>query len=253
MFKKKLCIYFHDKSDEISVYRRSQTRICSEDDVPSAFYLAISGYYAWRKRPKSEREQKNEELTQRIRQIFEHNRQIYGSPRIHVELKDLGVNCSRKHVARLMRVAGMSAQHKCRRVRTTDSSHKNLVANNHVNREFIATEPNTKWAGDMTGIETAQGWLYLAVILDLSSRKVVGWSMSSHRDEELVERALQMALLSAKGVSIPDDRFRICCSFYFASHPASFESDRSCDATTGRGDALACRFTPGCNPTRYTA
>lgn len=151
------------------------------------------GYYAWRKRPKSEREQKNEELTQCIRQVSQNNRQIYGSPRIHGSLKELGMNCSRKRVARLMSVHGISAQHKRRRMRTTDSSHKNPVAGNHLNREFLATEPNTKWAGDITGIETAQGWLYLAVILDLYSCRVIGWSMSAHRDEELVENALQMA------------------------------------------------------------
>jgi transposase InsO family protein len=163
-----------------------------------ALSVSECGYYAWRKRPKSKREQKNEALTQRVQQIFEHNRQIYGSPRIHVELKDLGVKCSRKRVARLMRAAGISAQQKRRQVRTTDSSHKNPVADNHLNREFTAFAPNTKWAGDITGIETGQGWLYLAVILDLYSRKVVGWSMSSHRDEELVERALQMALLQRR-------------------------------------------------------
>ncbi|GHO90776.1 transposase [Reticulibacter mediterranei] len=159
--------------------------------------LSVSecGYYAWRKRPKSEREQKNEELTQHIQQIFEHNRQIYGSPRIHVELNDLGVKCSRKHVARLMRAAGISAGQKRRRVRTTDSSHKNPVADNRLNREFNAFAPNTRWTGDITGIETGQGWLYLAIILDLYSRKVVGWSMSLHRDEELVEKALKMALI----------------------------------------------------------
>lgn len=163
-----------------------------------ALSVSECGYYAWRKRPKSEREQKNEALTQCIQQIFEDNRQIYGSPRIHVELKDLGVTCSRKRVARLMRAAGVSAQQKRRHVRTTDSSHKNPVADNHLNREFTATEPNTRWVGDITGIETGQGWLYLAVILDLYSRKVVGWSMSLHRDEELVEKALQMALLQRR-------------------------------------------------------
>ena len=107
------------------------------------------GYYAWRKRPKSEREQKNEELTQHIQQIYLENRQIYGSPRIHVELKDVGITCSRKRVARLMRVAGISAQHKRRRVRTTDSKHTHPVAENRLNREFQANEPNTKWAGDI--------------------------------------------------------------------------------------------------------
>jgi putative transposase len=153
------------------------------------------GYYAWRKRAKSQREQNNEEMTRHIQQIYENNRQIYGSPRIHVELKDRGMKCSRKRVARLMRVNGITAQYKRRRMRTTDSSHKNPIANNHLNREFTATEPNTKWAGDITGIETGQGWLYLAVILDLYSRRVIGWSMSAHRDEELVERALSMALM----------------------------------------------------------
>lgn len=159
-----------------------------------ALEVSECGYYAWRKRPKSEREQENEKLTQRIKQVYEQNRETYGSPRIHVELKDVGVKCSRKRVARLMRVHGICAQHKRRRMCTTDSKHSNPVAENRLKREFTASEPNTKWAGDITGVETAQGWLYLAVVVELYSRCVVGWSMSAQRDEALFENALTMAL-----------------------------------------------------------
>jgi putative transposase len=159
------------------------------------FDVSECGYYAWRKRPKSGRKLENEELTKRIEQIYQSNRQVYGSPRIHAELQAQGVGCTRKRIARLMREQGISAVIKQRRVRTTDSRHSNPVAENLLDRNFTATEPNQKWVGDITGIPTARGWLYLAVILDLYSRLVVGWSMSAHRDETLVECALEMALL----------------------------------------------------------
>ncbi len=126
--------------------------------------VSEGGYSAWRNREKSERDKRNEELIEQIRQTDEDNRRSYGSPRIHVELRDQGITCSRKRVARLMRVAGISAKPKRRRICTTDSKHRDPVAQNQLNREFQAREPNTRWAGDITGLETAAGWLYLAVI-----------------------------------------------------------------------------------------
>jgi putative transposase len=118
----------------------------------------------------------------------------YGSPRLHVELREQGKSCSRKRVARLMREAGLTASRKRRRVVTTRRDTSHPVAPNILERDFTATEPNTKWVGDVTYIPTTQGWLYLAVILDLYSRAVVGWSMSASCDENLVANALQMAL-----------------------------------------------------------
>ena len=157
--------------------------------------ISESGYYAWRKRPTCERKREDAQLTQEIRQVFVTHRGRYGSPRIHVELKDQGRRISCKRVARLMREADMSAKRKHRQMVTTKRDASHPVASNILNREFTAREPNTKWATDITSIPTTQGWLYLAVILDLYSRAVVGWSMSACCDEELVENALKMAVL----------------------------------------------------------
>ena len=157
--------------------------------------ISESGFYAWRKRPTCRRQREDAQVTQEVRQVFVTHRGRYGSPRIHVELKDQGQRISRKRVARLMREAGISARRKRRRVITTRSDASHPVAPNVLNREFTAIEPNTKWATDITYIPTMQGWLYLAVILDLYSRAVVGWSMSGCCDEELVENALKMAVL----------------------------------------------------------
>ena len=133
-------------------------------------------------------------LPQEIRQVFLTHQGRYGSPRIHRELKDQGRRTARKRVARLMRETEMSARRKPRRVLTTRRDASHPVASNVLNREFTVKEPNKKWVTDITYIPTAQGWLYLAVILDLYSRIVVGWSMSGNCDEGLVERALDQAL-----------------------------------------------------------
>ena len=156
--------------------------------------VSESGFYAWRKRPTCRRQREDAQLTEEIRQVFRSHRERYGSPRIHAELAEQGVKCSRKRIARLMREAGISAKRKRRRMVTTRRDASHPVAPNLLNRDFTATEPNKKWATDITYIPTAQGWLYLAVILDLYSRTVVGWSMSGFCDEALVENALKMAL-----------------------------------------------------------
>jgi transposase InsO family protein len=156
--------------------------------------VSESGLYAWRKRPTCQRKREDAQLAQEIRQVFVTHRGRYGSPRIHMELKDQGRSISRKRVARLMRETDMSARRKKRRVLTTRRDTSHPVAPNVLHREFTATEPNQKWATDITYIPTIQGWLYLAVILDLYSRAVVGWSMSASCDEELVAKALHMAI-----------------------------------------------------------
>jgi transposase InsO family protein len=157
--------------------------------------VSESGYYAWRKRPTCQRKREDARLTDQIRQIFENHQERYGSPRVQVELREQGLSCSRKRVARLMREADLCAKRKRRRVVTTRREASHPVAPNVLNREFTVTEPNKKWVTDITYVPTAQGWLYLAVILDLYSRAVVGWSMSASCDEELTENALQMALI----------------------------------------------------------
>lgn len=120
--------------------------------------------------------------------------QIYGSRRIRAELAEQGSSCGRKRVVRLMRQHGLKARRRRHRTVTTDSQHCDPVAPNLLDREFTAPAPNTKWVTDITGVWTTEGWLYVAVVLDLFSRLVVGWAMAAHRNAELVEHALQMAL-----------------------------------------------------------
>lgn len=156
--------------------------------------VSESGFYAWRKRPVCQHQREDAQLTEEIRQEFRAHQGRYGSPRLHAELRDRGRSVARKRVARLMREAGLYAKRKRRGALTTRRDPSHPVAPNLLNREFTASAPNKKWVTDITYIPTMQGWLYLAVILDLYSRMVVGWSMSGNCDEELVEHALDQAL-----------------------------------------------------------
>jgi putative transposase len=156
--------------------------------------VSESGFYAWRKRPPCQHEREDAQLREEIRQEFSTHCGRYGSPRLHAELRDRGRSIARKRVARLMREVGLCAKRKRRRVLTTRRDPSHPVAPNTLNRDFTATEPNSKWVTDITYIPTMQGWLYLAVILDLYSRMVVGWSMSGNCDENLIERALDQAI-----------------------------------------------------------
>ncbi len=157
--------------------------------------VSRSGYYDWRDQPLSQREQDNQMLTAQIKQVYQDSRQTYGSPRVHVELNNRGLACGRNRVARLMRQNGIVARGPRRwRPVTTQRRATDPVAPNHLNQNFTTTGPNQKWLADISYIATAEGWLYLAVILDLFSRMVVGWSMASHMESTLVEDALKMAL-----------------------------------------------------------
>ena len=156
--------------------------------------VSESGYYAWKSREPSQHCREDARLSADIQQIFLEHRQVYGSPRIHAVLKARGIACGRKRVVRLMQHLGLSAQVKKRRKPTTQSSPGGRFAPNQLNREFAARVPNQKWVTDTTAVETAEGWLYLAVILDLFSRRVVGWAMAATEDGQLVELALRMAL-----------------------------------------------------------
>jgi putative transposase len=155
--------------------------------------VSQSGYYAWRTREPSQHCREDARLSATIQQIFLDHRQVYGSPRIHAVLKARGIHCSRKRVVRLMQQLGLSAQVKKRRKPTTRSTPFARFAPNQLNREFAASVPNQKWVTDTKAVETAEGWLYLAVILDLFSRMVVGWAMAATEDGQLVELALRMA------------------------------------------------------------
>ena len=164
--------------------------------------LAVSkaGYYAWRARPLCERVKDDRVLTEKIREIQERVKQRYGSPRVRMELTALGFPCGKHRVARLMREAGLRAK-SARRFRvTTQSGHQQPVAPNEPNRRF-SLEANPQlaardrvWAADITYIPTREGWLYLAVVLDLASRRVVVWALRTRLDQELALAALRMAL-----------------------------------------------------------
>ena len=156
--------------------------------------ISRSGYYAWLKRPKSNRSTQNEQLVKQIESIHRQSRQTYGSPRVHDELKDQGVVCGENRVARLMRQHGIAVEKKRKFTRTTDSNHSLPVAPNRLNQQFEVDKPNIVWTTDITYIWTGQGWLYLAIVLDLFSRRVVGWSMAPSLERTLVIDALQMAI-----------------------------------------------------------
>ena len=148
--------------------------------MAEALELSRSGYYAGRKRPESRREEENRELVKKIEVVHQANRRVYGSPRMTVELNDQGLACSRNRVARLMKENGIAARTKRKFKVTTSSKHQFPVAPNLLQQSFTADHPNRVWASDITYIATGEGWLYLAIIRDLHSRAVVGWS-ADHR------------------------------------------------------------------------
>jgi putative transposase len=152
------------------------------------------GFYAWRKRDKSTRQLQNERLTEQIKTAHKESKETYGSPRIFADFKEAGVACGERRIARLMRLANIRAVPPKRFVVTTDSDHDMPVAKNLLDRMFDAEKPDTRWTADITYIWTSQGWLYLAVILDLFSRRIVGWAMNQAIDRSLVLSALDMAV-----------------------------------------------------------
>jgi transposase InsO family protein len=156
--------------------------------------VSENGYYNWRNRGKSQRKRDDEQLTERIEDAYHTNRGHYGSPRIHAELKDQGIRCGRKRVARLMQEKQLSARKSKRKPRTTNSQHGFPLAPNLLKQDVTADAPNKKWVSDFTYLATREGWLYLAGVLDVYSRRIVGWSMSDQHDTSLVKEALQMAL-----------------------------------------------------------
>jgi putative transposase len=160
----------------------------------SVLKVQRSGYYAWLGREEPVRAMEDRQLTVQIRAIFAESKTRYGSPRVHRELRKRGTHVCRHRVARLMREQELQARPRRRFVRTTDSKHSLPTPPNVLDRDFTTTAPNRAWVGDVTYLRTLEGWLYLAVLLDLYSRRVVGWAMSEHNDEALTLSALQMAL-----------------------------------------------------------
>ena len=155
--------------------------------------VSRSGYYAWLKRPESQRSQEDRRLKVQIRTIFKKNKERYGSPRIYHALRrsdPIGKN----RVARLMHEDGLMARSRRKFKATTDSNHRHPVAPNLLNRQFGVSVPDAVWLGDITYIPTGEGWLYLAVLMDLASRRIVGWSMSDRIKSELTIQALDSAI-----------------------------------------------------------
>lgn len=168
-----------------------------------------SGYYRWKKQPQSKRQKENEKILVEIKDAHTNSRRVYGSPRIAEELQGKGIPCGENRVARLMKINGIAGKAKKKFKATTNSEHALPVAENLLNQNFKAEKPNTVWVSDITYIRTMEGWLYLAVILDLFSRQVVGWAMSDRLTSGFVVRALYQAIgrrHPASGCIVHSDR-----------------------------------------------
>jgi len=156
--------------------------------------VSRSGYYAWRLRPESARTQRRRRLLGVIRQAHADSRQLYGSPRVHAAIMAAGHRCCINTVAQIMRSHGLQARTKRKYKATTNSAHDLPVAENLLGRDFQRDQPNQAWVGDITYVWTREGWLYLAAIQDLYSRRIVGWDMSDRMTADLVVRATTMAI-----------------------------------------------------------
>jgi putative transposase len=160
--------------------------------------VSKSGFYAWKGRPPSKRSRQDAALTEKIREAHRRSRETYGYPRVHAELRALGVRCGRRRVARLMREAGLQGCVRGKKRRTTRSDPRTAPAPDLVNRNFAATVPDRLWTADITYVRTHEGFLHLAFVLDVYSRRIVGWAMASHLRTELVVDALEMAVWRRK-------------------------------------------------------
>lgn len=176
--------------------------------------VSRSGYYDWLNRGESPRSKRNRELAVIITKLFYQHKGRYGSPRIHNELQKQGIKCGKSKVEALMRQMGLRAREKSKYRKTTDSKHDYPIAPNLLNRNVQVDAPNQVWVSDITYIRTMEGWLYLAIVMDLYSRKIVGWSMSNSLSSSIAVDALQMAIrnrATPKG-SYPSfrSRYSIC-------------------------------------------
>lgn len=198
--------------------------------------VSKSGFYEWKKEPISIRKREEIVIIAGIKEAFEESRGVYGSPRIHAALSKKGIKCGRHRVARLMRKSNIRSKTKRKFKVTTDSSHKLPVAENTLNRDFSPSQANQAWAQDITYIWTEEGWLYLAVVIDLFSRKVIGWSLRDNMKKELVIDALDMAIRSRKpGTSllVHSDRGSQYCSALFQ---AKLKAHKMICSMSGKGE-----------------
>jgi len=180
--------------------------------------VSRSGYYHWKRRGPSAREQERAQLIPRVRGLHQESKATYGSRRMAQELKALGYRCGKHKAGTLMKLAGVAAKQRKRFKATTDSNHQLPVAPNLLNRRFSVTTPNCVWVGDITYVWTSEGWLYLAVVIDLYSRRIVGWSMNNCISRRLVMDALTMAIWRRKpsrGLIFHSDRGSQYCSHDF--------------------------------------
>ena len=178
--------------------------------------VSQSGYFAWKSRPASERQRKDMVLLAHIRERFHLSRETYGSSRMHADLIDDDIIAGRHRIARLMRDNGLKARQKRRFKKTTDSNHGGPVAPNHLDQDFATAAADQKWAADISYIWTAEGWLYLAIVLDLFSRRIVGWAVSDRLKKDLALSALQRALVLRQpkaGILHHSDRGSQYCSY----------------------------------------
>ena len=184
------------KIDEVPVHRRGEGRVGDADIPPvqTAAGQRLKGFYAWRNRGPSQRQLDDMVLLAHVRAAFRRSRESYGAVRVHHELAENGIEVGRHRVARLMRGNGLSPKRKQKFKKTTDSQHNKAVASNLLDQNFSAEAPNEKWAADISYIWTAQGWLYLAVMLDLYSRRVIGWAVGARMTSDLPLRALNRAI-----------------------------------------------------------
>ena len=189
-------------------------------DIPvetacAALGVSVSGFYAWKRRPASRRQSDDMIMLSCIRAEFATSNETYGSPRMHAELKEQGWSIGRHRVARLMRENGLKARQKTRFRRTTDSAHGGPVARNVLDQDFAADRPNQKWGVDISYVWTAEGWLYLAIVLDLYSRRIVGWSISDRMKRGLAIEAMRRAIIlrrPPRGLIHHSDRGSQYCS-----------------------------------------
>ena len=180
--------------------------------------VSRSGYYAWKSRPESQQALRRKRFTRMIQVVHAESRRVYGSPRIHCDLLALGYRCSVNFVAQLMRIAGIAAKTKRKFKCTTDSRHTLPVAPNLLERNFSPDKPNQTWVSDITYVPTREGWLYLCIVEDLYSRRIVGWSMGTRINSRLVVDAVQMAIDCrgpGPGLVVHSDRGSQYCSEHY--------------------------------------
>jgi len=192
---------------------RNENRISKMCEM---FGVTPGGYYQWKNRGKSKRELENEYLLHKIREVYKKSNRIYGSPRITEKLREQSISCSKHRVARIMRENGIISRTVRKFKATTNSNHNLPIAPNLVNQDFGVEVPNRLWVGDITYIDTDEGWLYLAKVMDVYNREIIGWAADKRMKKELVIKAMERSLMKRK--SYKDLIFHSDRGSQYASH-----------------------------------